>query len=88
MPGAGRDDSIWRGSSHLAAAAEACALGRPSPRPPALTTLICWTVRTSKPYDNRGRRPVATERGVMHVARRARRSDLDPGGTIWQRMPR
>ena len=39
-------------------------------------------------YDTGGRRLVATERGVMHVARRARRADLDPGGTIWQQTPR
>ena len=81
MPVAGRDDSTWRCSSPLAATAEARTRGRPSLRSPALTTLTCWTVRTSKPYDNRGRRPVATERGVMHVARRARRSTFDLGGT-------
>jgi hypothetical protein len=39
-------------------------------------------------YHERGMRLVATERGVMHVARRARRSDLDPGGTKWQQTPR
>jgi hypothetical protein len=82
MPVAGRDDSTWRCSSRLAATAQAGAQGRLSLRPPALTALTCWTVRTSKPYDNRGRRPVATERGVMHVARRARRTTFDLGGTV------
>ena len=48
-------------------------------------SLRCWTVRPGKPYDMRGRRPVATERGAstspgVLAARH--------GGTVWLRMPR
>ena len=49
---------------------------------PQRTTVRRWTERAGKPYDSRGRRPVATERGVEHVARRAPRSTFDLGGTV------
>ena len=82
MPVAGRDDSTRRCSLPLAATAGARARGWPSLRPPVSTTLTCWTVRTGKPYDERGMRLVATDSGGGHVGRCAPHSALDLGGTV------
>ena len=48
---------------------------------PQRTSVRRWTVRVGKPYDERGMRLVATERGVVHVGRSAPRSTFDLGGT-------